>query len=210
MILVGSLVLLGTAVQAGLPQRVESSNQSQRGIAIMCDPTKFRFSVRAEATAADLDHAYPIAKIVLTDDLFFPGSMPGPTGQAEILAPLVRYERCGPYTFRLEGAAYNMNVQGQSGAYEPFASVTVLRAGGWLYPTDGKALRLTACDRTLLRARPCPTGYAVRLDAHYDERRKILQFVETTASFEDDEVTKETTSERRFDVREDLELWHPD
>jgi hypothetical protein len=72
----------------------------------------------------------------------------------------------------------------------PFDSATVMRAGGRLYPQDGGALHLTACDRTLPRARPCPDGYAIRLDARYDGGREILRFVETAASFEDDETTK--------------------
>jgi hypothetical protein len=210
MMIAALLALLGAAVQPMLSQSEITADRSQRGVAIMCDPAKFRFSIRADATIADLDNAYPIKKIVPVDDLFFRDGLPGWTGQTDILGPLVRYERCGPYTFRLEGAAYNMNAQGESGAYEPFASVTVLRGSGRLYPDDGGVLRLTACDRTLPLARPCPQGYAVRLDARYDDNRKVLQFTETTTSFDDDNAKKEKTSVRRFNVQEDLEMWRQD
>lgn len=187
----------------------EADDLSQQGIAIMCDPTKFRFSIRADANMADLDPSYPIVKIVSLRELFFNEGLPGWTGQIEIMAPIVRYERCGPYTFKLSGDAYNTNMQGESGAYGPFASVSVLRGNGLLYPTDGGVVRFTVCDRSLPRARPCPDGYAIRLDARYDARRKKLQLIEINSSFEEGVTAGQKTVVRRFDLKEDLDMWHP-
>jgi hypothetical protein len=206
-----ALSLLDAAAQPAMPQ-ADNENPSSpvSGVAIMCDSTKFRFSIRAAATSADLDKSFPITKIVTIDDLFYAEGLPGWTGETDIMGPLIRYERCGPYTFKLQGAAYNLNVQGESGAYEPFASVTILRGAGVLYPDDGGVLRLTDCDRMLPRARPCPDGYAVRLDGQYDGKAKALHMVETSISFEDDSDAKRTTRVRHFDLQDDLEMWRPD
>ena len=175
-------------------------------LVILCDPRAFRFSVRVGADPASLDRTYPERTVVKADTLM--QALPGWTNQMDVQGPLVRYVRCGPYTMKLQGDAYNTHVQGEAGAYSAFVAVTVLRGPRIIYPAEGGATRFTACSRTLRRADPCPTGYAVRLDGRYDDKRKALDLVETVTSYEDDEGGEgRQTSTRRLTVPEDLELW---
>lgn len=176
-------------------------------VAIMCDPVKYRFSIQANATAASLDKSYPIAKLLSVEDLFSAEALPGWTSDGEVLAPLIHYERCGPYTFKFEGDALNMHVQGESGAYDPFAAVSILRGPGQFQLTAGSTLRLTACDRTLPRAAPCPKGSAVRLDGAYDDIRKQLRFVVTSTSYQYEPDNAAKTNVEHIDRDDDLEVW---
>ena len=173
-------------------------------LVILCDPRAFRFSIRVGANAASLDRSYPQRTVIDPNDLM--QALPGWTSQLDVQGPLVRYVRCGPYTMKLEGDAYNTYVQGEAGAYDAFAAVTLLRGPRIIYPIEGGATRFTECNRSVRRANPCPIGYAVRLDGDYDDKSKRLNLVETRSSVVDD-AAPPTVSARRLSVDEDLELW---
>jgi hypothetical protein len=199
-----ALLAAATTVPAAGPPRFDPTVDGER-LVVLCDPARFRFSIRAEADAASVDRSYPERRVIATEALFAPAMLPGWSGSPDFLAPQVRYERCGPYTLKLEGDAFNLNVQGESGAYPPFARVMVLRAGGPVQrPAGAGALsfRLTSCDPHLPRSQPCPGDTAVRLDAHYDARGKRL-VAEWTAELED--LAGDGTAHALRPVREAIE-----
>lgn len=178
----------------------------ESSLVVLCDPDRFRFSVRARADQASLDRSYPRRTVIAPSGLMAP--LPGYTGLPEVNAPLIRYERCGPYTMRLEGDAYNGYVQGESGAYDPFINVRVIGGPMTAYPQSGAdGIRFTECDRSLPRARGCPDGYAVRLDGTYDPARKKLTLVETTTSNVESEDNSVRTTTRRWEEDADWSLW---
>lgn len=190
------------------PQPAAQVESDAEPIVILCDPQHFRFSVSASSTARSAETGYPRRTVIDPETLS--QALPGWTGQADIRGPLIRYVRCGPYSFKLEGDAYNANVQGESGAYPGFAAMTVIRGNRIVYPETGEPMRLVECDRELPRARPCPAGYAIRLDGRYDARTKTLDLSETSASMANDDPATRRVTVRRFSVEEDLSLWHPD
>lgn len=177
---------------------------------VLCDPDRFRLSVRASADAASLDRGYPERRLI--DPAALIEMLPQENGSMDLRGYLVRYERCGPYTVRFEGDAYNANVQGESGAYDSFAKVSVIWGRQVIYPAEGQpeATRLTACDRSLSRAQPCPTGYAVRIDGWYDAKAGVTRFDEHTKS--DDEMagaaaTRRTVQHYAFGTDQLAEWW---
>ena len=202
-----ALALFIAAEPTSYPVFEETIDESR--LVVLCDPRQFRFSVRAQADEASVDRSYPRRTVIAPSGLMAP--LPGYRDLAEVMGPLVRYERCGPYTMRLEGDAYNLYVQGESGAYDPFINVRVLGGPKRVYPDVGSGgVRFTECDRSLPRAAGCPDGYAVRLDGSYDPVRKKLILVETTTSNVESEDKSERTTMRRWEEDADWSLWKTD
>lgn len=107
-------------------------------IVVLCDPVRYRFSVRAVSNELSEDSAgYP--QRVEIDAATLMEALPGYTSEAEVMGPLTRYVRCGPYAIKLTGDAYNTHVQGEAGAYPSFASISILRGPGTVYPWDTAA-----------------------------------------------------------------------
>ncbi len=179
-------------------------------LVVLCDPVRFRFSVRASADAASVDRSYPQRVVIAPSDLM--QGLPGWTGGIEVLGPLIRYERCGPYTVKLQGDAYNTYIQGESGAYDSFAAVSVIGGNRLAYPPDGGAVRFVDCDRSLPRASECPKGFAVRLDAVVDMKAKMLVMTETTTSHDEMATGDDASQTTRRTIRADADwsLWHPE
>lgn len=206
-----ALTLAAGAMQAALPNTAgfdtyvaRDAEREPTKVVILCDPEKYRFSVRAGADAASVDRSYPRRTVVDPHELFV--WLPGHTGDPEVRGPLIRYVRCGPYTIKLQGDAYNLYVQGQAGAYPGFAAVTVLRANRMVIGD----VRLDECDRKMMRAESCPAGYAVRIDGRYDDRQKMLHLTETVSSTDDGDPATRIFDTRRHHFEDDLTLWRPD
>ena len=170
-------------------------------IVVLCDPVKFRFSVRAIADASTLDRSYPRRTVIASASLM--QMLPSLSGRGEIRGPLIRYVRCGPYSVKLTGDAYNANIQGEAGAYPDFAAASII-VGNELVAGP---VRLTECDRALPRARGCPDGYAVRIDGTYDPASRQLRLSQTTASTNDEDAASRrvTTATTTSDL--DLSAW---
>lgn len=196
----GVAILQGTA-RTNEPFDRSVSTNDEPSLVVLCDPQAFRFSIRATADASTLDRTYPRRTVIDPETLT--QMLPGSTGLGEIRGPLIRYVRCGPYTVKLEGDAYNSNVQGEAGAYGGFAAVSVIVGNQTIFG----AVRLTECDRLLPRARPCPEGYAVRIDGIYDAAKHKLKLIKTVSSTDDgDEATRQiTTATTMSDL--DLSTW---
>jgi hypothetical protein len=196
-----AVLLMWSAAQAE-PQSTLQTPVSEQAVGpvILCDPGKFRFSIRAVDEQRP-DATYP--QRVVIDLTTLSEMLPGWSGSPDILAPLIRYVRCGPYTIKLEGDAYNANVQGESGAYDPFAAVSVIRGNRMVYGP----VRLTECDRTLPRAAPCPDGYTIRIDGRYDAARRRLDLTATTSSTQDDDPATRQTIVRKSSEDDDLTSW---
>lgn len=177
-------------------------------IVMLCDPEQYRLSVRVGADAASVDHSYPERRLIDPSDLIFP--LPDARGEIDFHGFLVRYERCGPYTVRLEGDAYNINAQGEAGAYDTFATVSVIWAGGLIYPKDGEITRLVLCDRSIPRANGCKASYAVRVDGWYDAGAKVTRFDEYTETEDGDTdaPVRRTVQHYKADTDQLPEYWH--
>lgn len=190
------------ATPAAIPfDRTLSSSDDYPSIAVLCDPKKFRFSIRANADAASLDRRYPRRTVI--DPASLMQLLPGSTGEPDIRAPLIRYVRCGPFTIKLQGDAYNANVQGESGAYPEFAAVSLIIGNQMLFDN----VRLTECDRSLPRAHGCPEGYAVRIDGRYDAPHRALALVRHVSSFDEGDVSGRRSEVKPSTEALDLSLW---
>lgn len=178
-----------------------STSSDDPDMVVLCDPRAFRFSIQATAGASTVDRSYPRRTVIDPEALI--QMLPGWTGTAEIRGPLIRYVRCGPFTIKLEGDAYNSNVQGESGAYSTFLTASVIAGNQRIV----EPVRLTECDRSLPRARPCPAGYAVRVDGIYNRITRQLELTRTTASTDSDidGTRRIATAKSKVDV--DLSLW---
>lgn len=190
--------------QAQIPL-VFDETVSAGSVVMLCDAKGFRFSIRASADTASLDRSYPERTVVNPAELTF--ARPNVRGEAQYLLPLTRYQQCGPYTIKLVGDFLNANVQGESGAYPPFAAITV-DAADRVYPQDGDAVRLVECGREESRSAGCPKGYAVRIDGRYDGARQEIELVEYISSVrnlaEDD---NRRTARHRTVLDQDLSQW---
>ncbi|MEN2786977.1 hypothetical protein ACFOKI_08360 [Sphingomonas qilianensis] len=186
------------------PQVIDPARDDRPRITILCDPVRYRFSIRASADAATLDRSYPRRLVIDPATLIAP--LPGATGEDDIRGFLIRYVTCGPYALRLAGDAYNANVQGESGAYPEFATISITSGARWVYPALRDGTRLTDCDRALPRARPCPIGYAIRLDGAYDARTKKLVLTETRSSYDTD-VADARGERQTLLIDDDVSLW---
>ncbi|HEV2818735.1 MAG TPA: hypothetical protein VGW40_16115 [Allosphingosinicella sp.] len=135
-------------------------------LALLCDPVRFRLSLRHRADAASRDASYPERRLVDPETLV--ARFPNHAGEAQYQGGLVRYETCGPFVIRLEGAFLNPNMAGEMGAIPPFAAVAIWADNRMLYPADRPgAIRLSACDAALPIWRECPADYAIRIDLAY-------------------------------------------
>ncbi|HEY0026510.1 MAG TPA: hypothetical protein VGC35_01440 [Allosphingosinicella sp.] len=150
-----------TASATGFDEAVDP----ERRMVILCDPARFRLSIRAAADAASLDRSYPQRTIIDQESLVAYFRNPG--GGVQYQGSLIRYEQCGPLIIRLEGAFLNANVNGEMGAIPQFAAVTVTADNRQLYPKEGDAVRLAECDLNIPRWEDCPSGWAVRIDFTY-------------------------------------------
>jgi hypothetical protein len=184
-------------------------------IVILCDPERFRLSIRAAADHASLDTTYKRRTVI--DIATLVAVFPNHGGEEQYQRSLVRYERCGPLIVRLEGDFLNSNIEGEMGAIEPFAAITLTADNHWLYPElhpdQGRgSVRLTECDMDLPIWRDCPRDYAVRIDFSYvpakdpydhtADRLRIHEWVRSG-----DVLGAMKTSERRSSVNAQLGLW---
>lgn len=178
---------------------------SAESMIVLCDAEGFRFSIRASADKASLDRSYPERTVIDPAELTF--ARPNVRGEAQYLLPLTRYQQCGPYTIKLVGDFLNANVQGESGAYSPFAAITV-DAVDRVYPQDGDAVRLVECGREKSRSPGCPKGYAVRIDGRYDGGRQQIELVEYVSSVRNlAENDNRRTARHRIVLDQDLSQW---
>lgn len=201
-----ALILLQAAAAAPIQPLPDGSR-----IVVFCDPVRYRFSVRAlDDGDASTDASYPQRTVIDADALM--AGLPGYTNEISVRGPLIRYVRCGPYKVKLTGDAYNVYTQGESGAYPSFSSVRIIRDRRTIYPWAGDGpVRFTACDRSLPRARPCPAGYAIRVDGAYSARRKRIDLTEWTASYDELDVNNARRETRRsYSSEDDLDLWRRD
>lgn len=176
-------------------------------LAVLCDPVRFRLSLRHRADAASLDSSYPERRLVDPEALVV--RFPNHAGEAQYQAGLIRYETCGPFVIRLEGDFLNPNMAGEMGAIEPFASVRIWADNRMLYPADRPgAIRLAACDSTLPIWRECPADYAIRIDLAYRPETERLRIREWALA---DDVLNERwgdrLTERHGEVPALLGLW---
>jgi hypothetical protein len=134
-------------------------------LVLLCDPQRFRLSIRSAADRASIDESYPRRLVVDPNALV--AMFPDENGTLRYRYSLVRHESCGPFVVTLTGDFLNSNVDGEMGALPPFASVHVTADNRWIYPDRPKAIRLTECDTAVWRWEDCPAGYAVRVDFTY-------------------------------------------
>jgi len=191
--------LVAVALQLAAPAAAPEPNS----LLVLCDTQRTRLSLRVFDGRQPSFEDYPRGEVIRPSALI--EMLPGWSGEPAIRGELVRYARCGPYSIRLEGDAYNMSVQGEAGAYDPFLNVRIIRDNRTVYPQDGgSVVRFTTCDRNLPRAADCPKGYAVRLDLRYDPRRKQLVMHETSASTADGEAVRTQRRTLTYDLN-----WSP-
>jgi len=176
-------------------------------LALLCDPARFRLSLRHRADAASLDASYPQRRLIDPETLV--ARFPNHAGEAQYQGGLVRYETCGPFVVRLEGDFLNPNMAGEQGAIEPFAAVRIWADNRMLYPSNERgAMRLAACDSTLPIWRECPADYAIRIDLAYRPEAERVAIREW-ALVEDvlNESRGDRTIERRSEMQALLSLW---
>jgi len=177
-------------------------------VAILCDPVKFRLSIRL-ADADSLDRSYPARMTIDPETLSQP--VPNYTGEMQYRGRLIRYVQCGPYSIRLTGDFYNANVQGELGAYPAFATVEVFAFNSMLIPNDGRSpVAIGECKRDNRRAPDCPANWAARLDLDYAARREKVVVHEQAVSvrfLSDNSAEGRGRTERRYEVDAPLGLW---
>jgi hypothetical protein len=176
-------------------------------LVLLCDPERFRVSVRYRADAASVDRSY--ARRVLIDPFTLVARFPHQGGEDQYQDGLVRYERCGPFVIRLQGDFLNGNIEGEMGGITPFAAVRIWADNRTLYPANERRMtRLAVCDERLPIWASCPADYAARIDLAYRpqvERLAIHEWALSGDILDDDGVYRST--ERRSDVRAQLDLW---
>jgi hypothetical protein len=180
---------------------------SEDRLAILCDPVRFRLSIRYKADRTSVDTSYPRRLTVDPESLV--ARFPNQGGEEQYQDSLIRYERCGPLVIRIEGSFLNSNIEGEMGAIAPFALVRVWADNRLLAPNDGRgAIRLAPCDESLPRWENCPADYAVRLDLAYQpelERVTSHEWVLSGHVLEEDYQL----TERESSVQALLGRWMP-
>lgn len=178
---------------------------SGEAVAVLCDPTLFRISLRDKADETSLDTSYPIRTVVKVEDLI--AHFPNHAGDEQYRGDLIRYVRCGPLVVRLQGEFLNTNIGGELGAIAPFAAVRIVADNRTLFPTDARhQVRLAECDLNNPRWGDCPAEYAVRIDGTYDPKNETMRFREWVLSGDivDSRVKR---SERRSSGPARLQMW---
>ena len=176
-------------------------------LVLLCDPARFRLSLRHRADAASLDASYPERRLIDPEALV--ARFPNHRGEAQYQGGLVRYESCGPFVVRLEGDFLNPNTAGEQGAIPPFASVRIWADNHMLYPANERgATRLSVCDAELPIWRECPADYAIRIDLAYrpeSERVAIHEWALTEGV--PNERFGDRLTERSSEVSAPLGMW---
>ena len=157
-------------------------------IAILCDPGKFNFSIRAYADKSSVDRSYPERWLIKKDNLveYYPAF----TGEKFYREYKHRTETCGPFLIRIEGDALNVNANGEMGAEDSFANVSVVAGNYWMFParqlnSGGKGVKLFHCAVGGGRQSDCPDSFATQIDAAYDPKFDALHFLELLEVYED-------------------------
>lgn len=182
-------------------------------VAVLCDPASSRLSVRTGAEAQIPGSRYAVRWFMNVDDLIVHFS--GDGGNGHYQAGLLQLAICGRFVIELSGDFLNPNLDGEMGAIDPFAALSVtvynpttvnnLR----LYPAGTRrwAIRLAPCDRDPhSRWGDCPEGWAVRVDLAYRPKTEKLLVHEWVVS--GDVIGGVLRhSERLSTVRAPLRLW---
>lgn len=196
------------------PSIDEDSAAERDRLVILCDPIRFRLSIRHRADAESVDRSYPRRTVIDPETLV--ERFPNHGGEEQYQGPLIRYELCGPFIVRLQGGFLNANTAGEMGAIEPFATIHVSADNRRLYPdNESGRIRLAPCAERLPIWRECPADYAGRVDLAYRpgaERLSIHEWARIEDLLGGGEPPR--TIERRSEVRAMLDLWwgraHPD
>lgn len=193
---------------AGYDETVDRDPPADGNVALLCDPEKFRLSVRVADTAS-LDRSYPKRAVVSAESLI--QRLPNHGGQMQYRGQLVRYAQCGPYSIRLTGNFYNANVEGELGAYPSFVTIRVSADNRMIVPNDGpEGLSIGECERDNRRAPDCPAHWAIRMDARYDSKRGKVVVAEhalSAQSFNDDPAIGRQRGARHYEVDRPLDMW---
>ena len=157
-------------------------------IAILCDPGKFKFSIHAYAEQTSVDRSYPERWLVNKDELV--EHYPEFTGEKHYREYKRRTETCGPFLIRIEGDALNVNANGEMGAEDSFANVSVVAGNRWMFPTrqlnsGERGVKLYHCAIGGGRQSDCPDSFATQIDASYDPKFDVVHFLELLEVYQD-------------------------